>query len=629
MITLPQRLRQYMLAVTITGAILIPGRAAARVGNPNAVPASSAYVISVPDVPVLWTAWKANAIYEAFKKTMASPEMAPKMQAFNEQLKTIESALGFPLNGESLSKIFKSFDAYMTAGENAGQVTYGFVSEVTDRAKLEKLIGLAEKAAISAAAQAADESSTGTDSGIEIEDSDKKSPTKRKSTTSTDDDNAAGGADGTEKLVRVGPDTATTKSADAAGPVSSETYKGVAIKRFSGGDDSELFYAIVDTRFVASNSRAELNALIDRLKGGNTAETFAASEQYKAIEAGLAARAGEAFIFSNMKQAMEVGGEAKLQFLENFMKRLAPVDFTGTSVKIDPKKVTAYGFAPLSTAEEAQAGRDWVRKNPGDKPMEIVNYTPAETLFVGATSLLDAKSVSDLFSGLMALSGGGSDIEKQLSQAEGTLGFSLKDDLVPAMGNELAFLLNSVKFGGGPLPSVDAAIIFRIQDKDRLNKVLAGIEKLVGAMGAQAGGGAAANNALKTDKAGTATIKYMEVAMAPGYSPGYAIDGEYLIIATSKESIKGMVDAKGGKANGFTKSELYTRLQPNVSSTANGFSLVNFKGIWSTLKLVIQAFPMAQGISPFIEAASVLNVYGTSTTLKENAVITEAVLLLD
>ena len=114
-----------MLLVAIT--LSCSSAALAKSANPNLVPGNTAYVLSIPDVPAFWSAWKANSIYTTFKKVMASPEMAPTMEGFSQQLKTIESALGFPLNGESMSQIFQSLDLYARPGDTAGSVVTGSI----------------------------------------------------------------------------------------------------------------------------------------------------------------------------------------------------------------------------------------------------------------------------------------------------------------------------------------------------------------------------------------------------------------------------------------------------------------------------------------------------------------------
>jgi hypothetical protein len=57
--------------------------------------------------------------------------------------------------------------------------------------------------------------------------------------------------------------------------------------------------------------------------------------------------------------------------------------------------------------------------------------------------------------------------------------------------------------------------------------------------------------------------------------------------------------------------------------------MISFKGIWSTAKMVSKAYPAASAASKYIDAASVVSVYGKSSTYKDNAIVAESLLVLE
>lgn len=594
-----KRLWVSAVAVLALAAVVIAPSAQAKSSNPGLVPANSAYVLSIPDVPAFWSAWKGNAIYATFQKVMASPEVTSALEGYNQQVKTIEGALGFRLNGDSLSQVFSSLDVYVRPGETAGSVISVLVFNVKDMPKLNKLVDLAEKA-VTTAANRQDDASTG-------------SATQE----------SMGGAD---------KDDAATSG--TVSPIVTETHGGVPYKCFKGSDESEMFYAIIGQQLIGSNDRAEIKAVMDRIKTP-PAENFFTAASTKAIEAKLSQPA-EVFIYVNNKQAMELQQmPANMEKLGEMMKRLfAGMDANGVAMKINPKDITMEAFGPL-TAGQTSPVIDILKKNPPTKPLEILGFVPEKTMVVFATNLVDAKMYFDLVAEFFSAVSGQNpaELEKNLQQAEPQLGFSVKNDLLPALGNEMAFLLNSIKMGGG-MPEVDAALIFRVGDKTRIEKVLGGVEKLAAtAMGAAAGGPEAAKTTpaaagFKSEKAGDATVKYLEIPNLPTYSPSYAIAGDYLIISTTREGVKKAAELKAGKGQGLLASADYKSVSEKVSAQANVFQYVGFAGIWDAAAGVANMIPGAQAAGKWIDHLRVFQVGVSNKVAKEDGVYSTSVLKL-
>lgn len=577
--------------------------AGAKVGNPDLIPAHNAYVVSIPDVAAFWQAWKANAIYATYKKVMDTPEIASGMQQFNKQLQTIEGALGFPLNGDSMSQIFKSADIYVRPGEQAGQVVSGVILGIKDRQKLDKMIDLAEKAAKTAASR--------------VE-------------RSSDQTTGSEGADTSDAAASSKPAGA------AASPITSEDYKGVQLKKFAGSEGKEMYYAIAGDLFLGSNSNAELKSLVDATKAGAKAG-FGSSDVYKKLEAG-ATEPAEVYVYVDAKLALEL--QKLPPNMEQFQKLLsnvtAGVNSSVTTLKFDPKDVKMHTFGPIDPAQQS-AMVGLFTKNPPTKPLEILGFAPANALIVFATNLVDAKVYYDVIAGFYATVSGQqvSDVDKQMEGLESQLGFSLKNDFLPALGNEFAFMLNSVKMGGG-IPSVDVALAMRIADKAKMQKVLDALEKRVGAQMAAMSSASSEESkkpqqkpGFKSESAGGgATIKYVEVPNVPSYTPGYVITGDYLLIGTTRDALKNLIGLKSGKGDVLTASAAFKQLGPKISANTNVLQYMNFGGIWDTAAAVMQMIPAAQGASQIIDALRVFKTFAGVKYAKDNAIISDGVLQL-
>jgi hypothetical protein len=320
---------------------------------------------------------------------------------------------------------------------------------------------------------------------------------------------------------------------------------------------------------------------------------------------------------------------------QEFIKNLSPWSLSGVSAKINAANIGMYSYAPFSPGSEGSMMRQLLEKNPGNAPLEIVEFAPAECLVVYGTSLLDSFMLYDVAKDLLGAMGGmsGNQLDEQLKQLEPMLGFSIKGDLLPALGNEVGFFLNNVKTGG-ILPSVDAGLILRIRDKDKMNKVLAGIEKGVNdrmkAMAAVPGPdekAAPPSPGFKSATEDGLSIKYIEIPNVPTFTPGFAVDGNYLIIGTTKSVISGFSKVKAGKDKGLTSSDLYKSLGPGVSTRGNGFVMLNFEGVWKTVTEVAGALPNAEGVQKVVEALKVLKVVGGNSMVKDQAVSSESVVV--
>lgn len=553
----------------------------AEVANPNLIPANSAYIFSIPDSGAFWNAWQDNGLYTTFNKVKDMPEVKEKTADFEKELSIIESSLGFQIDGATLSKTFSSVDIYMAGGDATDFKSVG-IFKVADADKVTKLLDLAEKAAAKAAES---------------------------------DDNG----------------TTDTESADeATSAVVATEYKDVQIKTFKGKEDGKSFlYARTGDLLLVSNNDAALKEAIDRTKAEKPgADVFANSENYKKINTALAKEKGEVYVYTNhdavnAMNSKDVPAAVKAP-LQSLIDNVAPVTFSGSSAKISPKEIYGYTYSLL---KDGISSDSLVMQNKGDKPLEIASYVPESTVMGIATSLVDAESLAKLVSGFVEDSGKGDELSDKVKSAETGMGFSVKNDLVPAMGNELAFSINKVEFGG-LIPTIDATIIVGVKDKAKMTKVTSGIERFAtNAMAAKAGDSETSGPAFQSANVEGQTIKYVEVKAIPGLSPGYVLSDNYLFIGTTKSALEGALKAKNSGKNLATGSVL-SGLGHGISGNANTVSYMSVSKILDIAKKVTQMIPAAKDAGKYIDAVNVIDASGSSSRMEDGALISRNVLKL-
>ncbi|MEI7632994.1 MAG: DUF3352 domain-containing protein [bacterium] len=640
-----------LLCLVLAVTMALAGTAQSKVANLKLVPVTAAYVFSVPDAPALWNAWKTNAIYGAFKKCLDDPDIQKEMESFNKGIKAFEEGIGYAINGESFAKIFKSFDVYVLAPEKDGPPRIGFAFEMADKEKAAKLITEIEKRAdkFMKEQQAKEEKS---DDEEKDKSEDKKSD-ENKSDVETKSDSP--GADETDAVAK--KDDAIKSDKPAESLVKTSDYNGVKIKEVTSDEEEGHFcYAMTDQYLLASTSKDELKLLVDRAQGKAAGETIQALAENS--DKGLGADPAQMFVYVNNEKAIEMQKlPAEMASIKSIFRALAPFSFSASAINIKADSIESRSYGPFAAGKEAETWKKLLEKNPASKPLEIVGYAPAKTLIVCATNVVDMKLIHDGVKSAIEAIGGAETKEKtanQIKETEQMLGFSIENDLVPAFGNEMALMLNSVKFGG-VIPEADAGLIFSIGDKDKMNKVLDSVEKLVQKQlkgdseskdGAGKSGGAEDTEAkdekkssdkkdeaavapsLKTMKAGEATIKYVDIPAMPMITPGIAIDGKYLVIGTSKDAIKNMIEIKSGKGDSLAASENLKKLGPGVTTTANVFQYMNIAETLDTASAILAMIPPVADYAKHIDKFKVLKMTGASTTMKDGAMHSQSVLML-
>jgi hypothetical protein len=552
---------------TIASAfVALSSSANAKVANPDLIPGKAALAISIPDGSGLVKAAEANSLFKSANRELA-PYIKTKLeeQGALEKINSVEKVLGFDLSASNVIGAFKSIDAYAVPGASQDDTAVGIILGVADKKRADQLISLATLAVTEAVSGSPGSSPTT-----------KPEPTK---------------------------------------------YKDREITKY-GEEGSEAFVVKTDEMILVSNKESEIKALVDRLTE-KAQDTLGANEDYKKISESLSSRQGQIFFYSNpleLNTLMEsVSGNSESP-VEEVTKRLQTSKFTGAAVSIEPTSVKSSGLSILNNSGLSA----FLKNNPGKEIQSVKFATQDSLLFVG-TSLLDTKAIGEAIDELSKVMPEVEQMKGQATQLETVLGFSIGDDLAPAVGNEIAIVVNKVDLESGPMPSVDAGIIVKVQDGSKMKKVVDALEKLgSGALS----GGQGEPVSFEKEKIAGAEVKFVPVPLP--IQPGFTIHNGYLVIGTTKSGIKALLEAKSGD-NNLTSAEAFTKLAPAVSTTGQTVSYVNLGEIASIgLKAAKQrasedmdAEAMFNRIS---NVARTLGTVGAVQQIKDGMMVSESVL---
>ena len=144
-------------------------------------------------------------------------------------------------------------------------------------------------------------------------------------------------------------------------------------------------------------------------------------------------------------------------------------------------------------------------------------------------------------------------------------GISIENDILSWMGNEVAFLISDVDLQGlFPFPKL--ALMVKVKDEAKAESSMKKLVDVVVKKAVPPGvteaaeGEEAPPSPIKTSEesySGT-TMQSLEITLPyQSLSPAYTVMDDTLIIGTSKETLKNLIDTKTGKADSITSDSSY------------------------------------------------------------------------
>ncbi len=156
--------------------------------------------------------------------------------------------------------------------------------------------------------------------------------------------------------------------------------------------------------------------------------------------------------------------------------------------------------------------------------------------------------------------------EEVVAGLEQNLGLSIEQDILPALGREFGWYWKDVKVGSViPVPQVVVFLKTRNQSKvDQILRDLIGKQPLLRA---------------DTEEYEGENIRYFNVPMIEGLEPAYSFIDGYLLIASSRESIKEAFETRSGKNPSIISQADFRKEDYGLTQKNNAIIFLNFTGI--------------------------------------------------
>lgn len=224
------------------------------------------------------------------------------------------------------------------------------------------------------------------------------------------------------------------------------------------------------------------------------------------------------------------------------------------------------------------------------KKSKSISFAPKNTIFFGASNSLDMPVVWETWQDAVA---GGQNAEAAntvmgaLNSLENNIGLSIKDDFLPILGDEFAYMLSDIDIKGViPIPQI--ALMFKVKDVEAANAFM---DKLVDSINKYV---TPASDALPVLNVAKTTIMDQPINIVtittfpiPGLSPCYAVIDDILVVATNSKTINGIIEVYKGKAESLRKSANYRKVSDVFTDKNNQLAYMNIE---KTVDTLVQVF---------------------------------------
>lgn len=543
-----------MLRTAVTLLVIacsLVGNGAEPFNAPQLLPPSAFAVLSIPDCQQTWTHLKTTPVYREYQALLANPILTNNInyKEFNLKKQKWELAAGFPLSLDTiLGQMVSGIDLAVIAPSGLGSpVSVLIVIEAGDLAKVQKLLSVLETQAVTPASQA----------------------------------------------------SGATPSPTPQLP----QYKGVAIKVMT---QSNLQYALVGKYLILSNGEPYLREAIDRAKGDlktslTTSPDFAPLFA-KAME-GLKPASNDLFYVINYskteKALMQMLPGMSLFGGSSAMKMASKTCNVG-SVSIQTSSVTIKSYAPFSS-DQSDPMQQLLTKYP-PQFLNSLRYIPQGTLLCSASNLLDGPFMYDMYYSTFAMMGSmgavptmtysQAELDTKIAELEKTLGFKLKDDLAASIGPEFCFAMNNVTFPSLFLiPTIDMSLIVQVKDRAKMNTIMQRLEQLIQESSQKQAAGAVQPSAplltFQTTIHNGVTIRSLTLPTLSTYSPCYAFDGPFLLLETSVENMKNLLNVKASTSDAMVKDTDFQTIMQQLPEKQNQFFYISIANVLGTIKTIM------------------------------------------
>lgn len=231
-----------------------------------------------------------------------------------------------------------------------------------------------------------------------------------------------------------------------------------------------------------------------------------------------------------------------------------------SAMSITYEGLISQGYIKLNPEATAENMLSMLQAEP-DR-LRSIEFVPEDVLGYSAGNLIDMKIIwAMVYDTLKKLPQMGDKVLGQLEGIQSQLGFSLQEDLISWMGNEMAYVYNEYpNFSKKYIPQEMCLIIKAID----ANKASEGLGKITGVIAMMSQGKLSAQ---KQEYSGE-TIFQIDGLPDP-IKPAYAVVDGYVLISLSTSYIQKLIDCKAGRIGNLEESRLYRSVEDRLPARVN------------------------------------------------------------
>ncbi|MDP8218012.1 MAG: DUF3352 domain-containing protein, partial [Candidatus Theseobacter exili] len=220
------------------------------------------------------------------------------------------------------------------------------------------------------------------------------------------------------------------------------------------------------------------------------------------------------------------------------------------------------------------------------KPADIKNlsFVPSGAVLFSMSNTVDIAKLWELWKNSLRQQAPerADEILSTVDQFESDTGVSIQDDILSWIGDEFGFLLSDVDMGGlFPFPKI--ALIIKVTDGAKATASLGKITNVIveksvpeGVTEETEGEAAASPIKASSESYGGQTLQSLEIRLPyQSLTPAYAVMDDYLIIGTSKETVKNLIDTKDGKAKSVKSDAAFKTATKGFPVKVNQLGFLN------------------------------------------------------
>ena len=365
-------------------------------------------------------------------------------------------------------------------------------------------------------------------------------------------------------VTRIGPEADfiefVSKLINGAGKkadISEETYKGKKITIIKINGNADVAYTKIKDLLVIGMGKKAASSCIDVINKDKP--SLSQDKDYIATMSKLPKNA-RVVVYSNIELLVSLLRQpaaanqriGKTLGLYSGFKTMGYASFAGNIEK--SKTVFLYDKAKMIPLY-AKMYSLTPRKN------ETIKFAP-ENVISYQWGTFDMKSYWEYFrsemerqSGQAGQAGKVPSLKDIISGLEGKLGMSIDNELVPALGDEAAFILMDINVEGlFPMPEFVAC--FKVKNKATIEKALDSLLK----------GG---NIPLQAEGYKGVDLKYIALPFGANLQPSYCYIGDYLLVSLGRKSVKESIDTSKGDSKSLLENEDFKAVNHGLTGECN------------------------------------------------------------